>query len=201
MNLDRDILRGYNMKKRIVIADDEPITRMDFTELLEDAGYDVVGQAEDGFDAIELCRKLKPDLILMDVKMSLLNGIKAAKVISEEKISTAIVLVTAYSSKEMIEQAKDAGVSGYIVKPADEKTLVATIEVAIAKSEEFRKIEKDIDKTLEELEGRKTIEKAKGIIMKNYNISEDEAYKQIRKLSMNKRCSMNDIAKAIILNN
>ncbi|WP_129599595.1 ANTAR domain-containing response regulator [Anaerophilus nitritogenes] len=188
------------MKKRIVIADDEPITRMDISEILEEAGYDVVGQASDGFDAIELCKKFRPHLVLMDVKMPLLNGMKAAKVIKEEELADCIALLTAYSSKEFIEEAKEVGVMAYIVKPIDERNLLPAIEVALAKSEEIKKIKGDIKKTKEKLEARKLIEKAKGILVKNHGISEDEAYNKIRKLSMDKRYPMQTIAHAIIMN-
>lgn len=188
------------MKKRIVIADDEPITRMDFSELLREAGYDVVGEASDGFDAVELCRELNPDLVLMDVKMPLLDGLKASKILAEENSPCSVVLITAYSGKEFIDQAKDAGVMGYIVKPIDEKSLIATIEVAIAKGDQFRKIQEKVVKTEEQLKSRKAIEKAKGILMRKYDLTEENAYNKIRKLSMDKRCAMGDIANAIILN-
>ncbi|WP_053955139.1 ANTAR domain-containing response regulator [Inediibacterium massiliense] len=189
------------MKKRIVIADDEPITRMDIREILEEAGYDVVGQASDGFDAIELCKKFKPNLVLMDVKMPLLNGMKAAKVIKEKDLADCIALLTAYSSKEFVEEAKEIGIMAYIVKPIDERNLLPAIEVALAQSEEIQKIKGDIEKTKEKLEARKLIEKAKGILVKNHRISEDEAYNKIRKLSMDKRHPMQMIAHAIIMNN
>jgi response regulator NasT len=189
------------MKKRIVIADDEPITRMDFSELLKEAGYNVVGEASDGFDAVELCRKLKPDLVLMDVKMPLLDGLKASKIITQENLPCSVVLITAYSGKKFIDQAKDAGVMGYIVKPVDEKTIIATIEVAIAKGDEFRKIQEKVIKTEEQLKARKVIEKAKGILMRKYGLTEEDAYNKIRKLSMDKRCAMKDIANVIIINN
>lgn len=188
------------MKKRIVIADDEPITRMDFSELLKEAGYDVVGQASDGFDAVELCRKLEPHLILMDVKMPLLDGIKASKIIVQENLPCTVVLITAYSGKEFIDQAKDAGVMGYIVKPVDEKSIIAAIEIAISKGNEFRKIQERVIKTEEQLKSRKSIEKAKGILMTKYGLTEEKAYNKIRKLSMDKRCAMKDIANAIIIN-
>ncbi len=189
------------MKKRIVIADDEPITRMDFSELLKEAGYDVVGEASDGFDAAKLCRELKPDLVLMDVKMPLLDGLKASKIIQQENLPCSVVLVTAYSGKEFVEEAKDVGVMGYIVKPIDEKSLIATIEVAIAKGHEFRKIQEKVIKTEEQLKTRKVIEKAKGILIKKYGLTEENAYNKIRKISMDKRCAMEDIANAIIINN
>ncbi|WP_026894194.1 ANTAR domain-containing response regulator [Clostridiisalibacter paucivorans] len=189
------------MKYRIVVADDEPITRMDLSEILKEEGYNVVGEASDGFDAVELCRKFKPDLVLMDVKMPILDGIKASKVIINEKLAKSVVLLTAYSGMEFIEQAKESGVMGYIVKPISKKNLIPTIEVAISKGEEIEKIKDDAQKIKDKLEARKAIEKAKGILMETENISEEEAYNKIRKLSMDKRCPMKSIASAIIMNN
>ncbi|SET49094.1 response regulator receiver and ANTAR domain protein [Natronincola peptidivorans] len=188
------------MYKNIVIADDEPITRMDLAEMLKEAGYSVVGEASDGFDAVELCRKLRPDLVLMDVKMPLLDGLKASKVITQEGLAKSVVLLTAYSGREFIEQAKEAGVMGYIIKPIDEKSLMPAIEVALCKGKEIEQMKKDIEFIREQLETRKTVEKAKGILMKKYQISEEEAYKRIRKLSMDKRCAMKQIASTIVIN-
>jgi response regulator NasT len=187
------------MKKRIVIADDEPITRMDLREILEATGYNVVGEASDGFDAVSLCRKHSPDLVLMDIKMPLLDGLNAAKIIQNENLASGIVLLTAYSGKEFVEKATKAGVMGYIVKPIDEKSLIPTLEVAISKSAEIKKIKKDIEKTCSKLEERKNIEKAKGLLMQRDEIIEQVAYDNIRTLSMNKRCSMGDIAEVIIM--
>ena len=187
------------MGKTIVIADDEPITMMDLSEMLRESGYDIVGEAFDGFDAVEICRKYKPDLVLMDVKMPLLDGIKATKIIMNEELSDSVVLLTAYSGNEFVRQAKDAGVMGYIVKPVDEKCLLPAIEVAISKGKEIKRIKDDAVKAKENLESRKTIERAKGMLMKKFKITEEEAYNRIRKLSMDKRCSMLKIADAIIL--
>lgn len=189
------------MKKRIIIIDDEPLTRMDLKEILEDAGYDIVGEASDGFDAVELCRKEKPDLILMDIKMPLLDGLSASKMIQKEGIAGSIILLTAYSGKEFIEKATKAGVIGYLVKPIDERSLLPAVEVALAKGKEFNKIREDLKVTKEKLDSRKKVEKAKGILMIKYGLSEDESYNRIRTLSMNKRCSMKEIAEIIILTN
>ncbi len=188
------------MKTKIVIADDEPITRLDIREILEDTGYDVVGEASDGFDAVEMCRKHKPDLVLMDIKMPLLDGLKAAKIIKNGKLAGGILLLTAYSGKEFVNQAKDIGVAGYLVKPINEDSLLPMIEIAISQSNEISRIEADAEKSKTQLEDRKIIERAKGIMMERDNISEEEAYHMIQKLSMDKRCSMKDIAKVIILN-
>ncbi|MCG8564873.1 MAG: response regulator [Desulfobacterales bacterium] len=189
------------MSYRIIVADDEPISRMDITEILEDAGYQVLGEASDGFDAVEMCRKHNPDLILMDIKMPLLDGLKAARMIRQEKLAKAVLLLTAYSGKQFVDQAKEIGVAGYLVKPVSEASLLPMIEIAVSQAGEITRMEGDIARAQEQLESRKLIEKAKGILMKQDGISENEAFKRIRKLSMDKQCPMKDIAKIIILNN
>ena len=188
------------MLKTVVIADDEPITRMDLCEILKGAGYKVVGEASDGFDAVEICRKHKPDLVLMDVKMPLLDGLKATKIIINEELSDSVVLLTAYSGNEFIEQAKEAGVMCFLVKPFDERHLLPAIEVALSRGREIKRMKCDVEKVKGDLESRKAIERAKGILMKRYEITEEEAYNKIRKLSMDKRCAMVKIADTIILN-
>ena len=185
--------------RKIIVVDDEPITRMDICEILKEANYDVVAQAGDGFDAIEQSRKHKPDFVIMDVKMPILDGLKAAKVITEEKLSRGIVLLTAYSNKEFIEEAKNIGIIGYIVKPIDEKSFIPNLEIIFNKQEEFEKLEKKYLKTSQKLEDRKKIDSAKSILMKTRNFTENEAYEYIRTLSMNKRCDMGKIADIIIL--
>ena len=185
--------------RKIIVVDDEPITRMDICEILKEANYDVVAQAGDGFDAIEQSRKHKPDFVIMDVKMPILDGLKAAKVITEEKLSRGIVLLTAYSNKEFIEEAKNIGIIGYIVKPIDEKSFIPNLEIIFNKQEEFEKLEKKYLKTSQKLEDRKKIDIAKSILMKTRNFTENEAYEYIRTLSMNKRWDMGKIADIIIL--
>lgn len=185
--------------RKIIVVDDEPITRMDICEILKEANYDVVAQAGDGFDAIEQSRKHKPDFVIMDVKMPILDGLKAAKVITEEKLSRGIVLLTAYSNKEFIEEAKNIGIIGYIVKPIDEKSFIPNLEIIFNKQEEFEKLEKKYLKTSQKLEDRKKIDIAKSILMKKRGFTENEAYEYIRILSMNKRCDMGKIADIIIL--
>jgi len=188
------------MGYRIVIADDEPITRMDIREILEGAGYEVLGEASDGFDAVEMCRKHKPDLVLMDIKMPLLDGLKASRMIRDEGTAGGILLLTAYSGKEFVDQAKDVGVMGYVVKPVKEESLLPMVAIAVAKGAEIAQIESNMQKAQGQLEGRKMVERAKGLLMKTYNINEEAAYNRIRKLSMDKRCSMKEIAKFIVLN-
>ena len=183
---------------RVVIADDEPITRMDIKEILEEKGYEVIGEAADGFDAVELCKAKKPELVLMDIKMPLLDGLSAARIMMEEDVDAAIVLLTAYSEREFIDSAKDLGVSGYLVKPIDEKSLIPSIELAVARNREMRKLRRDIAKVSERLENRSIIEKAKGRIMERDGLSEQEAYDFIRKLSLEKGMSMRRVAEPIV---
>lgn len=188
------------MKYRIVVADDEPITRMDLSEILKEEDYNVVGEASDGYDAVELCRKFKPDLVLMDIKMPILDGIKASQIIMNENLTKGVVMLTAYTGVEFVDKVKRIGVMGYIVKPISKRNLIPAIEVAISRSEEIERIKSDIKKTKEKLEIRKAVERAKGILMKDEDLTEEEAYNRIRKLSMDKRCSMGNIAATIIMN-
>ena len=187
------------MQNRIVIADDEPITRMDIAEMLDDAGYNVVGSAADGFDAVELCKKLKPDLVILDVKMPLLDGLMAAKIINEEKLANSIMLLTAYSGKDFIEKAKDVGVLSYLVKPITKEALAPAVEIAIHRGKEIEDIKLAQIKANEKFETRKLIDRAKSILMNQKKYSEEEAYNYIRKMSMDKRCEMKDIANIIII--
>jgi len=185
--------------ERILVVDDEPITRMDISEILKEANCNVVGEAKDGYEAIEKCEQYKPDFVIMDVKMPLLDGLKAAKVINEKKLSRGVVLLTAYSNKEFIEEAKKIGIIGYIIKPIDEKSFIPNLEIIFSKQEEFEKLEKKYLKTAQKLEDRRKIDIAKSILMRNQNLSENEAYEYIRNLSMNKRTDMGKIADIIIL--
>ena len=159
---------------RVVIADDEPITRMDLKELLEDEGYIVVAEASDGFDAVEACKVHHPDLVLMDVKMPLLDGISGAQIICEEELADTVILLTAYSEREFVEKAKNVGVGGYLVKPIDEKSLIPSIELAIARSNTIKKLRQDVKKISTRLENRAIIEKAKGVVMSEQNLGEQE---------------------------
>ncbi|CAM3791394.1 ANTAR domain-containing response regulator [Mesobacillus zeae] len=187
------------MRKRIVIVDDEPITRMDIRELLSEAGYDVVGEASDGFEAIDVCRKFTPDLVIMDIKMPILDGLKASKMIMREKLASSILLLSAFNDRDYIQQAKEVGALGYLVKPLDEKSFIPTVEVAIARGHEIHKLEHDFENVSQKLDDRKTIDIAKGLLMKEKSIVEDEAYNLLRKLSMDRRCSMGQIAREIVI--
>lgn len=186
---------------RVVIADDEPISRMDLTELLTEAGYTVVAAVSDGFDAVEKCKEHAPDLVMLDIKMPLLDGLGAAKIIYEQDLADTIVMVTAYSERDLVNRAKDCGVSGYLVKPIDEKSLVPNIEVAIARSREMKQLRQDIAKVNERLEGRAIIEKAKGLVMEEQKCSEQTAYDYIRRISLDKKLSMRRVAEIILMKN
>lgn len=184
---------------RVVIADDEPITRMDLKELLSEEGYQVVGEAADGFDAVEACKQNRPDLVLMDIKMPLLDGLSAAKIIFEENLADTVMMLTAYSEREFVEEAKNVGVAGYLVKPIDEKSLVPSIELAVARSKDMKKLRKDMEKVSERLENRSIIEKAKGQVMAQEGMTEQDAYDYIRELSRTKNLSMRRVAEIILL--
>ncbi|MDK0615944.1 ANTAR domain-containing response regulator [Clostridium perfringens] len=187
------------MKRTIVIVDDEPITRIDTREILEANGYDVVGEASDGFEAIEVCKKYNPSLVLMDIDMPLLDGIKASKVLTKEKLVGGVILLTAFEDKKYIEMAKEVGAFGYMIKPVNEKVFIPTVEMCLSKAEEFDELKKDYDKINNKLNDRKLIEKAKGILVKQLNSNENDAYNRIRKLSMDRRTTMAEIAKIIIV--
>ena len=184
---------------RVVIADDEPITRMDLKELLSAQGYQVVGEAADGFDAIEMCRQTQPDLVLLDVKMPLLDGLSAARIIYEEDIAETIIMLTAYSEWEFVKTARDQGVVGYLVKPLGESSLVPSIELSVARSKEMRQLKKDIRQVTDRLESRTVIEKAKGLLMSQEGMTEQSAYDYIRKLSQSKKLSMRRVAEIILM--
>lgn len=185
---------------RVVIADDESIIRMDLREMLTNLGYLVVAETGDGVSAVNVARELRPDLVIMDIKMPDLDGIQAAKILTEERIAP-VLLLTAFSQQELIEGAKEAGVVGYIVKPFRESELVPAIEVALARFREFKALEKELSDTRNILETRKIVERAKGVLMDTQGLKEAEAFRKIQKLSMNTRKSMREVAEAILLAN
>jgi AmiR/NasT family two-component response regulator len=186
------------MDTRILVAEDEAISRMDLREMLENLGYTVIGEASDGVAAVNLARTLQPDLVLMDIKMPGLDGIAAAETLSAEHV-TPVLLLTAYSDKEFIDRAVDAGVMGYLVKPFAEAQLKPAIEVALERWREVRQIQQDLAETKETLETRKLVERAKGVLMDSQNLKEAEAFRRIQRLSMNSRKSMREVAEAILL--
>ncbi|MDE2929605.1 MAG: response regulator [Chloroflexota bacterium] len=185
---------------RILVVDDESIIRLDLRERLNELGYSVVGEAADGHMAVALTRRLDPDLVLMDIKMPKMDGITAARVLQEERIAP-IVLLTAFSDRELIEDAREAGVLGYISKPFREADLVPTLEVAIARFAELKAIELENADLKEALETRRLVDRAKGMLMDSQGLTEAAAFRRIQKLAMDRRKPIKEIAEAIILAN
>jgi response regulator NasT len=180
---------------RILVAEDEALIRMDLVEMLGEAGYEVVAEAADGAQAIELAQLHKPDLAILDVKMPVLDGISAA-----EKIITIapVLMLTAFSQRELVERARDAGVMAYVVKPFSIGDLVPAIEIAISRHLQMRSLADEVADLHERLESRKIIDKAKGILMSALNLSEPQAFSWIQKAAMDRRLTMKDVALAVI---
>lgn len=182
-----------------VVADDEPVIKMDIKEILETNGYHVAGEAKDGFETVQLCRRYKPDFVIMDIRMPILNGLKAAEIINREKLSGCVILLTAYSDKSMAAEASKADVMGYLVKPIDENALIPAIEVALSKRSKIEKMNSEFEKTKLALESRKMLDRAKGMLMDSRGMSEMEAYQYIRKVAMDKECTIAQVAEMLVL--
>ncbi|HVC80084.1 MAG TPA: response regulator [Chloroflexota bacterium] len=187
-----------NSATRIVIADDEPLIRIDLRETLESLGYEVVGEAADGKHAVELARTFRPDIVIMDIKMPEMDGIAALRVLTEENIAP-VLLLTAYGEGELVQQASDAGAVAYLVKPFRQSDLQPQIEVALARFGELRTLRAELDDVREALTVRKLVERAKGLLMETQGLKEAEAFRRIQKLSMDTRKSMKEVAEAILL--
>ncbi len=185
-------------KLRVLIADDDPIIRLDLKQMLENLEYEVVAEAGDGQQAVALARDTKPDICILDVKMPVMDGIEAVSIITEESIAPTILL-TAYSDKELVDRAKDAGVFAYLVKPFKPSDLPPSIEVARSRYEQNVALNKEVGSLEEKLEARKLIDRAKGILMDEQGLNESEAYRRIQLQSMNLRKTMKEVAEAIIL--
>jgi len=187
------------MSERIVIVDDEPITRLDIRDMLENSGYQVVGEASDGFEAIRVCQEKRPDLVIMDIKMPVLDGLTASKKIVAEGTASGIILLTAYSDKQYVMKAKSFGALGYLIKPLHEQSLLPMVELSLVKGKELKDMTKELEKLTKKLEERKVIEKAKGKLMQIDHITEEEAYKKIRNISMEKRVPMVEVAELMVM--
>ena len=185
------------MATRIVLAEDEAIIRLDLRETLQEEGYEVVGDVGRGDRAIELVRNLKPDVAIFDIKMPGMSGIEAAKIVSKEKICP-VVMLTAFSQREIIEEARDAGALAYLVKPFQKTDLVPAIELAIARFAEMRALSGEVDALGAQLEVRKLIDRAKGVLIDNYKMSEADSFLFIQRLAMSERKKMGEIAERII---
>lgn len=186
------------MPTRIILAEDDSVIRMDLREELQRQGYLVVGDVGDGQSAINLARELRPDLIIMDIRMPELDGIEAARALTSERLAP-VVLLTAFSDDELIERAREAGVVNYVTKPWRQSDLKPAIEIALARFQEFREMESQVKTLEDQLATRKVVEKAKGVLMEKYKLTEHEAFRRIQKLSMNNRKSMREVAEAILL--
>jgi|TARA_B100000902_G_scaffold190144_1_gene181805 response regulator NasT len=182
---------------RIVIAEDEAIIRLDLRESLEAEGYIVVGETGRGDEAVELSRALKPDVVILDIKMPGLTGIEAAEIINNEKIA-AVLLLTAFSQRDLIQDASQAGALAYLVKPFQRSELVPSIELAIGRFQEIIALRKENDDLLENLETRKVVDRAKGALMDQYGLKEKDAYRYLQKKAMEKRSPMKEVAKSIL---
>jgi response regulator NasT len=183
------------MTTRILVAEDEALIRMDLVEMLAEAGYEVVAQATNGAEAIELAELHKPDLAILDVAMPVLDGISAA----EKIIGIApVLMLTAFSQRELIERARDAGVMAYVVKPFTIGDLVPAIEIAISRHTQMRSLADEVADLHERLETRKIIDRAKGVLMKALNLSEPEAFSWIQRAAMDRRLTMKDVANAVL---
>jgi response regulator NasT len=182
---------------RVVVAEDEALIRLDLVEMLTEAGYDVVGQAGDGEAAIELTEKEKPDLVVMDVKMPKLDGISAAERIAKQRIAPVVIL-TAFSQRDLVERARDAGAMAYLTKPFTIEDLMPAIELAVSRFLEIKQLDAEVTDLQDQLKARKLIEKAKGLLMTKLQISEPEAFKWMQKTAMDKRRSMTDVAQLVM---
>ena len=185
------------MATRVVIAEDEAIIRLDLKETLQEEGYDVVGETGRGDEAVELVRTLEPDLAILDVKMPGMDGLAAAREISVEKKS-AVLILTAFSQRDLIEQARDAGALAYLVKPFQRSELIPAVEIALGRHREMRALHDQTQSLEDQLETRKLVDRAKGILMDNHAMSENEAFDWVQKAAMNNRVKAKDIAEQVI---
>jgi response regulator NasT len=182
--------------KRVLVAEDEALIRMDIVESLTEFGYEVVAQAADGEEAVALATQHKPDICIMDVKMPKLDGISAAEKIAELKIP--VVLLTAFSQKELVTRASEAGAMAYIVKPFSPSDLLPAIEIALSRHEQIVALENEISDMTERFETRKLMDRAKGLLNEKMNLTEPEAFRWIQKASMDRRLTMQEVAKTVI---
>jgi response regulator NasT len=189
--------KGHSLSLRVVIAEDEAIIRMDLRETLEEEGYVVVGETGRGDQSVELVRNLQPDLAILDVKMPGIDGLEAAGIITAEKLCGVLIL-TAFSQREVIEQARDAGALAYLVKPFQKSDLIPAIEVAIGRFRELRNLTGEIDALGEQLEARKLIDRAKGLLIDECDMKESEAFTFIQRTAMSERTRMRDVAERIL---
>lgn len=188
---------GAEAPRRVVVAEDESLIRMDIIEILTDAGFEVVGEAGDGETAVQLATELRPDLVVMDVKMPQLDGISAAERLSKHHIAP-VVLLTAFSQKELVERASEAGALAYVVKPFTPNDLLPAIEIALARYQQIIVLESEIADLAERFETRKLVDRAKGLLNEKMGLTEPEAFRWIQKASMDRRLTMFEVAQTIV---
>ena len=183
--------------RRVLVAEDESLIRLDLTEMLAEEGYQVVGEAGDGATAVRLAEELRPDLVVMDVKMPVLDGISAAERIVSQRIAPVLIL-TAFSQRELVERAREAGAMAYLVKPFAKTDLVPAIEMALSRHEEIALLEREVADLTERLETRKLVDRAKGLLQTRYGLTEPASFRWIQKAAMDKRTSMREVAQVVI---
>jgi AmiR/NasT family two-component response regulator len=183
--------------RRVVIAEDEALIRLDLAEMLAEEGYDVVGQAGDGERAVQLAEELRPDLVVLDVKMPKLDGIAAAERIAQQRIAPVVIL-TAFSQRELVERARDAGAMAYLVKPFTKSDLVPAVEMAVSRFAELQLLEAEVADLTERLDTRKAVDRAKGVLQQQLDLSEPDAFRWIQKTAMDLRLSMRQVAEGVV---
>lgn len=184
------------VRPSVIVAEDEAIIRLDIVETLKESGFDVIGQAGDGAEAVRLALELKPQLVLMDIKMPGTDGLQAAEILKEHKVP--VVLLTAFSSPELVERASEAGVYSYVVKPFNPSNLIPALRIALSLHERMSSVENEVDEMNEKLETRKLVDRAKGLLTEKMKLNEPEAFRWIQKASMDRRLSMKQVAQTVI---
>jgi len=183
--------------KRVIVAEDESLIRIDIVETLRDHGFEVVAEASDGEKAVALAEELRPDLVVMDVKMPLMDGISAAEILTKKKIAP-VVLLTAFSQRELVERASEAGALAYVVKPFTPNDLIPAIDIALGRYAQIQALEDEVADMAERLESRKILDRAKGILNNTMGLTEPEAFRWIQKASMDRRLTMREVAQTVI---
>ena len=184
-------------QRRVLVAEDEALIRLDLVEMLREEGYQVVGEAGDGEEAVKLAGDLRPDLVILDVKMPKMDGIEAASVIAKDRIAPVVIL-TAFSQRDLVERARDAGAMAYLVKPFAKRDLVPAVELAMSRFSELQALENEVASLTDRLETRKVIERAKGLLMSAQGLTEPEAFRWIQRTAMDRRTTMRAVAEAVL---
>ncbi|MBQ0923612.1 response regulator [Saccharopolyspora sp. TS4A08] len=194
-----DTREAKPVERRVLVAEDEALIRLDLVEMLREEGYQVVGEAGDGQEAVRLAEELRPDLVILDIKMPKMDGIEAASNIAGDRIAPVVIL-TAFSQRDLVERARDAGAMAYLVKPFAKRDLVPAIELAVSRFTEVQALEAEVNDLTERLEARKTIERAKGLLMSKHNLSEPESFRWLQRTAMDRRTTMKAVAQAVLEN-